>query len=92
MANYYYALMSGDDQVRVRPNGPFPDWDGAIAELARLNSQLTLPRKYRDAVLLDLGSIDFQNEREVATLLLIDPALRAIFELGRRHGEENDHA
>ncbi|WNM68374.1 hypothetical protein SEA_TIERRA_85 [Mycobacterium phage Tierra] len=75
MSARYYAQRDGD------LSGPFSTYAGAMHDHARevwYGAPLVDPR-----VLLDVGSL---ADADMVQVLGDDPALRAVFELGRREG------
>jgi hypothetical protein len=93
MASYYaadrHATISDEGPVAALLSSGLASYDEAVAvhtdRIARLISPLeTLG--WEPAVLLDMGSVDLGDPAEVERLLLTDPVLHAIYEMGRQHG------
>ncbi|WP_052956753.1 hypothetical protein [Mycolicibacter heraklionensis] len=79
----YYAKR--DDEL----TGPFPTYADAIGDHVGVARRIAggLPAAQ---VLLDVGSVGMLNERATRRLLMTDPFLSAVFELGRRHERTTD--
>jgi hypothetical protein len=96
--HYYSATVrKADDVVMACSAGPFPNW----SEISRYHTgvlahqpQRLCPEQspYEHRVLLDLSATAWMTDEEaVVDLLLHDPVLHAIFELGRTHGAAGKH-
>lgn len=86
-AAYYAALVHGKQVIVL--SGPHPTHDFAIDHHVQAARAGDAPSGYwRPAVLLDTGSPP-DTEEEWRRILLTDPLLHAVFELGRRTGQEN---
>lgn len=83
----YYAAHVHDDVVVIK-SGPHETSSEAMdthaQALARGEKVNTGYWEYR--VLLDVGSVNVEDEGELHRLLLTDPLLHAIFEAGRQVG------
>lgn len=94
--HYYSATVrKADDVVMACSAGPFSNW----TEITRYHTGVLAhqPQRlgkspYEHRVLLDLSATAWMTDEEaVVDLLLHDPVLHAIFELGRAHGQAGLH-
>lgn len=90
MKPHYYAALTRqeDGQVMMTPGGPLSSYGLAIERHAEELSRMATirPPKYERRVLLDLGTLNFTEEEAMQRVLMDDPVLKAVFELGRRMG------
>lgn len=91
---YYAALVDIGGNLRIVPGPPRDTYSGAMGvhtDHAMRNVRVSSkPDPYEPRILLDVGSIALTDETQTAKLLLDDPMLRAIYELGRRQGRLDD--
>jgi hypothetical protein len=93
---YYAGIVDNDGHLMMTPTGPYDGHDDVMARHVRevslqsprfnVTTGMMEPPKYARRVLVDTGSLDVANEAELQQLLHTDPALRALFELGRNWG------
>jgi hypothetical protein len=93
-ARYYACVLDEKGVLILPPTGPFPTYSHAVDVHAKyLADQDAQPfpagwplHGDRRRVLLDLGSVTGADHDEMQQLLLHDPVLRAVFQLGRMSG------
>lgn len=90
MADYWIHLPSVGWRSAVL-NGPHHTYSAAWFNFGERESVLSAAGQRENAakpkVLLDLNSIDFSDQFEVEKILMDDPVLKAVFEMGRQAGE-----
>lgn len=82
----YYAKR-GDDL-----SGPFEDYSGALGKHVDVISRQAIPLEAAGEelqILLDVGSFAISSYQELARVLHHDPALMALFNLGREYEREH---
>jgi hypothetical protein len=94
-AQYFARRTGGWPDAGERFRGPFSTYSQAAKVGADFlaGQAVALEREHRPkfAVLLELTNLDM-SEDETRLLLATDPAVRAVFELGRRVGREEGAA
>lgn len=85
---YYARRSNGWPDGGTVVNGPFQNYDQAAKNNADFLARHAIPIEYRPTfeVLFDVTSLKIESEEQLRELLLTDPALRAVFEYGMRHG------
>jgi hypothetical protein len=90
MARYYAATRAtkadGTENVEIDGAHPFPTYTAANEHNARWLARQFIPR-VEYAVLLDVQSVEAFGD-DLRLLLLHDPLLAAVFNLGRQVGQD----
>lgn len=88
MAHYYTRRRTNLAWGEI--NGPFESYDAAMDDHANVLRRTTgSDQPGQMLTLIDLATI-VGNHDQMTALLRSDPVLRAVFELGRRYGREDD--
>lgn len=91
MAWYYSGVMNEKRQLIQPPTGPLSTYSHAVDVHAKYEMQATqvpFPSGWplhsdERRVLLDVGSVATADDHEMRQLILHDPVLHAVFQLGR---------
>lgn len=96
MTSYYAACINeqGLIETSALPCKTYTQAIGAHTNAIQLESLPLAPGRIYPTrhVLLDMGTVEMQDRREMDEMLHHDPVLRAVFEYGRNIGRDEEYA